>query len=133
MSHKANTWAWEQDLPALQKIVLLALADRHNADTGRCDPSIKRVAENCGMSHRSVQSAIRQLTAKGLITPTPRRSGEKSLSNLYTLNLSAGLLVQDVQGAGGAPMQDVHQGGAGRAGGGVQDVHQGVQDVHPNL
>ena len=108
MSHKANTWAWEQDLPALQKIVLLALADRHNADTGRCDPSIKHVsperterysAADCEGVDNSDAEKIRR---------------KESLQPLYA-------------------EPKCRLTGAGRAGGGVQDVHQGVQDVHPNL
>jgi len=89
MSHRATTWAWQQqNLPALQKLVLLALADRHNNDTGRCDPSMQLVAEDCGMSRDSVKRAIKGLQESGLITAQERKVGTTNISNYYTLNMT---------------------------------------------
>jgi hypothetical protein len=125
MSYKATTWAWQQQLVALDKLVLLALADRHNTETGRCDPSVSRIAKDCGMSTRSVQNSIKSLQTTGLLIPTPRKVQDKNLSNLYTLHLYVNPeVVQDVHGAGRAVVQEVHQGGAADAPGVVQDVHQ---------
>lgn len=87
MSHKATSWAWSQKLPAMQKFVLLALADRHNSDTGRCDPSMKRVADDCGMSRESVKRAVRELQKAGLIEAHQRFNGTANISNFYTLSL----------------------------------------------
>ena len=112
MSHKATVWAFSQKLPALQKLVLIVLADRHNGDTGRCDPSMERISEDCGMSKRSVRSAIRSLETAGIITAIHRFEGPVQLTNSYRLNIQ--------QNVGGR--QDVPRGEAGDAPGGRQDV-----------
>lgn len=87
MSHRATVWAINQKLPALAKLVLLILADRHNNDTNRCDPSIDRMATDCGMSPDSVRRHLKVLTEKGLISVHPRRSGPVNLTNRYSFNM----------------------------------------------
>jgi hypothetical protein len=86
VSHRATTWAWQQNIPAMQKLVLLALADRHNNDTERCDPSMSRVATDCGMSRESVKKSVKSLEEKDLIKSNQRKSGAANISNYYTLN-----------------------------------------------
>lgn len=39
MSFNAMAWAVRQKLPCTQKIVLMMLAERHNKDSGQCNPS----------------------------------------------------------------------------------------------
>jgi hypothetical protein len=87
MSHRATVWAFSQKLPALQKLVLIVLADRHNGDTGRCDPSMDRVAEDCGMSKSSVKNAIRALEESGKIQAIHRFDGPVQLTNSYILHI----------------------------------------------
>lgn len=79
------TWAVEQELPAMQKIVLLMLANRTNHDTGLCFPSHDTLAKECGMDKRSVINQIAKLEAAGLLSVN--RSTNKP--NSYTLNLSS--------------------------------------------
>ncbi len=67
MSFQVMTWAVEQELPALQKLVLLTLANCCNSHTGRCDPSHDTLATECGMSRGSVRQAIAEIEKKGLI------------------------------------------------------------------
>lgn len=88
MSHEATAWAWKiRGLKPATKIVLLHLADRHNPDNG-CFPSIRRLAEDCEMSVRSVHTHITQLEDAGLVKRTARvrESGQQS-SNEYVLNM----------------------------------------------
>ncbi|MDD5215347.1 MAG: helix-turn-helix domain-containing protein, partial [Methylococcales bacterium] len=85
MSFQAMTWAVEQELPAMQKIVLLMLANRTNHDTGLCFPSHETLATECGMDKRSVIRQIEKLEAAGLLSVN--RSTNKP--NSYTLNLSS--------------------------------------------
>jgi DNA-binding transcriptional ArsR family regulator len=70
------------------KIVLYWLADHHNGETGRCHPSIARLAECCEMSRRSVENHLKDLEKAGLVRIKPRRreQGGKT-SNDYTLML----------------------------------------------
>ncbi len=83
MSFQAMTWAVEQELPAMQKIVLLMLANRTNHDTGLCFPSHDTLAKECGMDKRSVIRQIEKLEVVELLSVS--RSTNKP--NRYTLNL----------------------------------------------
>jgi hypothetical protein len=85
MSFQAMTWAVEQELPAMQKIVLLMLANRTNHDTGLCFPSHDRLTKECGMSKSSVIRQIESLEKGGLLKVT--RSTNKP--NSYILNLGS--------------------------------------------
>ena len=58
MSFQALAWAVRQKLPCTQKIVLVMLADRHNGDSGRCDPSHDRLAGACGLTRRSAMAQL---------------------------------------------------------------------------
>lgn len=81
------TWAVGHKIPALQKLVLLMLANRSNHDTGKCIPKIKALAEECGMSERSVQRAIQELDDAGLLKIVHRFHEGVQLSNQYNLCL----------------------------------------------
>jgi DNA-binding transcriptional MocR family regulator len=85
MSFEAMAWAVKQDLPVKQKITLLMLANRVNSDTGRCFPSVKGLAADCGMSETSVKEALRSLKDAGLIVAHERRVDGVSLSNEYEM------------------------------------------------
>ncbi len=80
------TWAVGQKLPALQKLVLLMLANRTNPDTGQCFPSIAKLAEDCGMSRSAVKTAMQGLRDKNVVQVFARKAGNESVtSNLYLL------------------------------------------------
>jgi hypothetical protein len=91
MSHKATAWAFSQKVPALQKLVLIMLADRHNADTGRCDPSLSKIADDCGLSRNSIIRNLKALADAGLIRiirrvkPADETSGTIQGRNFYVL------------------------------------------------
>lgn len=61
------TAAWAVDMPAGEKLVLLALADCAN-DEGRCWPGIASLSRKTGKSERSLQGAIKALCAAGHLT-----------------------------------------------------------------
>lgn len=84
MSAKATFWAWEQQhIGSSAKLVLLCLADHHNADSGRCDPSEKFIADKTGLNVKTVNSAIKKLADLDLLSYEYRRG----TSNNYTLHL----------------------------------------------
>ena len=89
MSHKATSWAWSQkSISYMSKIVLLALADRYNADTGDCFPSIRRLETDCCMSKSSILRSVDELEKAGLITVIERRDKlGRNKSNQYELHL----------------------------------------------
>jgi len=66
MSISARDWAWEQDLPPITKIVLLALAERAD-DVGVCWPSLNALAKHCRISRPTVCRHIDALAAGGFI------------------------------------------------------------------
>lgn len=59
-------WAWEQPLPPVPKLVLMALADNAD-DHGYCWPKMKTIAAKCSTSERTVQRTIKTLLAAGLL------------------------------------------------------------------
>lgn len=86
MSHKGTYWAFRQQLPAFEKLVLIVLADRHNSDTNRCDPSIARIAVDAGMSKDAVMDTVRKLVKKGLVEVQNRTSESRKITNSYSFN-----------------------------------------------
>lgn len=85
MSLKALEWAWQQQLPPLRKLVLLALAD-HADDTGVCFPGINHLSEKVGRTARTVRREIAALREHGLLRSSPRFNGPGAqTSNLFTL------------------------------------------------
>lgn len=90
MSFQAMTWATEQDLKHTEKIVLIMLANRCNHDTGRCDPSHKRLANECGMSLSTLKRCIDKLEQAGLLTVEKRELNGVQLPNQYHLHLGVG-------------------------------------------
>ncbi len=61
MSIKAIAWAWDQDLPAVPKMVLLALGDCHNNETGQCNPRVKYLAKKAGLAESTVTKHLAAL------------------------------------------------------------------------
>ena len=87
MSFQAMAWAVDHKLPAMQKIVLLMMANRFNEDEGGCWPSHDLLANECGMDKRSVIRQIDKLIELGLISVLKTR-GSNGMNNVnrYSLN-----------------------------------------------
>lgn len=119
MSFEAFAWAARQKVTSTQKLVLLMLAERHNKDTGHCRPSHDKLAEDCGLSRRSVIDQIQKLAEAGYITILARANGNVRLANQYLLNFHFGVQAQPKE-----PENDPYLV--------VKDVHHGVvKDVPP--
>jgi len=84
MSLTALAWAFRMATKGAQKAALLAIAD-HADGTGRCFPSISRLALWAGLTERGVRSALRELETAGLLLTTHER-GHRSQ---YQLVMSA--------------------------------------------
>ena len=90
MSHYMTALAMKQQgLKPATKIVLYWLADHHNGETGKCFPSIGRLAELCEMSRRSVEEHLSTLEKIGLVVRENRfrETGGKT-ANSYILELT---------------------------------------------
>lgn len=117
MSWAAVAWAVRQRLPSTQKLVLIMLAERHNSDSGRCDPSHERLADDCGLTRRSVMDQIKKLEDAGYIRPMSRAKGNLKLSNHYVLNFGFGVpeKVKPLPDDPFLVVNDVHQGSEPRS------------------
>ncbi|WP_419583482.1 helix-turn-helix domain-containing protein [Stutzerimonas stutzeri] len=60
-------WAWEQQLPPVPKLTLLALADNAD-DHGYCWPKMRTIAAKCCTSERTIQRTIKSLLGTGCCT-----------------------------------------------------------------
>lgn len=80
-------------------LVLLCLANRHNQETGRCDPALSTIAKDAGLNERSVRRALRELENLKLVSTVHRIArtgrGKRNMTNRYRLKggvkLSGGL------------------------------------------
>lgn len=61
------------------------LAD-FSSDEGICWPAVETIARQVGAGRSTVITAITQLEKEGWLTRTERRNGQRSATNLYTLN-----------------------------------------------
>ena len=89
MSHRATNWAVSiRGIKPQAKIVLWHLADRHNKDTGRCDPAQETLARDCEISRSSLNNQLRVLEAAGLIKRIQRvhPDTKRRRSTAYILN-----------------------------------------------
>ena len=87
MSIQAVAWALEQDMPnAPLKLVLVALCNHADRDTGSCFPSIRTLMREASMSRSSVQRQIKALADAGIVEvgATFDKSGRQS-SNGYRI------------------------------------------------
>lgn len=83
MSAEATFWAWMMGVkPAACKLVLLCLADCHNADNGRCDPGGGYIAEFTGLDKKTIPDCLLRLELMGLITPR-KRAGNSTQYHLH--------------------------------------------------
>jgi DNA-binding transcriptional ArsR family regulator len=87
MSVQAMTWAFEQDVEPHAKLVLLALANRANHETGMCYPGQELIGQECSMSSRTVRRHLKVLEERGLITRRARMlsEGRGRTSDAYLL------------------------------------------------
>ncbi|MDB4197516.1 helix-turn-helix domain-containing protein [Ascidiaceihabitans sp.] len=70
------------------KIVLIQLADFHNKETGQCNPSAKRLVDECEMGRATLYRHMTTLEQFGLVTRHARGDGDGGRgSNQYELHL----------------------------------------------
>ena len=122
MSFPALSWAVRQKLPSTQKLVLLMLAERHNKDSGQCNPSLELLADDCGLSRRSVIDQIAKLQAAGYLTVRHRAKDSVKLPSQYVLHLGFGV-PEKVQTEADDPYLQPQKV--------VNDVHQGSERAAP--
>lgn len=73
MSMKVMTYVWQLKLNHTDKLVLLALADNANDDSGLAWPSVKTICKKTCLSERGVQGAAARLSKLGYLKIIERK------------------------------------------------------------
>lgn len=76
---------FELEIPATEKLVLLAMADHARDDGTGCYPSVQTLAQKTSQSRRGVQGIMRRLEQAGLIIPSSLSRGRRSTEYRITL------------------------------------------------
>lgn len=105
--------------------VAIELAGRQNSETGRLNPSVKRLADDTGLATRSVRYAIKQLEGAGLLEVRRSLGGSSRNTSQYRLKPGAGVN-HSAPLQGDAPVQ----GGAQVQGDTARDASHCRQGVH---
>lgn len=88
MSFDALAWAGKcSPGSASRKLVLLALADRHNSEANGAYPSISWVVSFTSLNRKTIINALSELEAGGFISDSGERRGDTSQIKLYRLHL----------------------------------------------
>lgn len=85
MSFQAMTWAVEQKVAPLAKLLLLTLANYADAEN-RCWPSKERLAADTGMSKASVCKYLNDLESVGLVEVTRRTYEGAQIASMIRLS-----------------------------------------------
>lgn len=91
MSYIAVEWCRPFKISGWPKAVLFCLADHHNENTGRCDPSLLTIAREMGCSEQTARRSLRWLADHGYIVLQPRIG----LPSLIALRLEQVYACQD--------------------------------------
>ncbi len=67
MSVHVSAQVWDLALASTQKFILIKLADYADRDGANVWPSVARIAHECCLSERTVQTALRELLGLGLL------------------------------------------------------------------
>lgn len=90
MSFPALAWASTLRVPrASDKLVLLALADRHNPENDLAYPSIAWLCEFSSLDRKTVVASLDRLEAAGLIVDSGKRVGKTKQIKAYSLALNS--------------------------------------------
>ena len=100
MSHRACTLVWDHfDGGGNELLVMLAIADCLNTETGRCDPSYQHLADRTRLNRATVIRIVQRLREAGHLTISvrsrddgARRSNQFELAPRYTEASQAGAL-----------------------------------------
>lgn len=84
LSLRAIVWAWKHQLPPVEKLTLLALADIADEEA-KCWPSRAYICNQTGLSTTTVSRAVAALCEKGLLQRESRFIEGRQRSNMFHL------------------------------------------------
>jgi hypothetical protein len=88
LSFEVTSMVWRAEFPAMDKIVLLRLADFADADGRNVYPSVGRVARECGVSERHAQGVLKKFMTSGVLVLV-RAGGGRNRPAEYRIDLVA--------------------------------------------
>lgn len=91
MAFDAMSWATQQELPSLQKLILIMLASHVNPKTRQCNPSHATLARECGMGITAIKKHLSAIEKAGLIQVQRTTKEGLKQSNHYTLSTPKGI------------------------------------------
>lgn len=103
MSNYISGLVWKNSITAIDKLVLLALADCANNEGTNVFPSISYLMEKCSLSRRQICYSLDRLVTLGVISKELRvRENGSFTSNSYQI------IVQKVEELAGVVVQHMH-------------------------
>lgn len=100
MSLEASGWAWGQNVPGNQKLVLLALADFMHGKADGCWASLDYLAAKCSIGRSTCQRALKRLQSANLVEIEAR--GNRT--NIYRLKVEP--VPKEADGQSDHPISD---------------------------
>lgn len=89
MSFYALGWAsLQRPKRASDKLVLIALADRHNTEHNVCWPSLAWLTDFCCLDRKTVIACLDRLERDGMVADTGRRVGKTGQVKVYSLAIT---------------------------------------------
>jgi hypothetical protein len=106
VSARALAWAWEQDVPASEKLLLVALADECRQDGVVLELPQADLAAKTGAALRTVGANLGKLAERGLIARAPQFEGRLRVADRIELVMDAIREHADLAGGGsGVPLR----------------------------
>jgi hypothetical protein len=121
MSFQAMAWAVKQQLPTVEKFILIMLANYASNDDGDCFPAIDTLMRETGLARSTVQRGLKSLAESGYISAHERWANGRQLSNSYRMAMGWG------EGVTQTPRGVTHTPG------GLTQTPPGVSQEGPNL
>ncbi len=87
MSVHVSSLVWRAPLAGNEKLVLLKLADCADDEGGNAYPSVARVARECGVSRRTVQTILKRFVSRGLLIVEAYATGGRGKPTRYQIDL----------------------------------------------
>lgn len=77
---------WQADVPAMDKIVLLKMADCASDDGENIYPAVGRIARECGCSERHVQNTISKYMKLGILELVSHENSSRIRARIYRID-----------------------------------------------
>lgn len=128
------TAVWPMAVPGHLKLMLMALADNADEDTGECWPSYTTLSRKCSVSKRTAIRQVQELADLGFLSIDRRvRNDGSDTSNLFTLDLKRLTAAMSPPSDNMSPPSDAGDTGGGDTGVTPRTINTNLQGTIPPL